>query len=69
MRARHGIAAAVVFLAATACGSTTTSADNRQTRFTFADFGMRADIAAPPPGDVVTEDSPFLLSSLYLTQN
>ncbi|MBL7252974.1 hypothetical protein [Paractinoplanes lichenicola] len=42
-------------------------AANRKTTFTFAHFGLRADIAVPPPADVVEADSPFLLSVLGLT--
>ena len=34
--------------------------------FTFSDFGVRADITAPPPGDVVEEENPSFLSSLGL---
>ncbi|MCY1143587.1 hypothetical protein OWR29_36775 [Actinoplanes sp. Pm04-4] len=40
---------------------------NEEARFTFSDFGLQADVTAPPQGEVVTENSPFLLSFLYLT--
>ncbi len=37
-----------------------------RTRFTFSDFGVRADITAPPPGDVAEEDNSSFLASLGL---
>jgi hypothetical protein len=39
---------------------------DRRTYFTFSDFGVRADITAPPPADVVEEDNPSFLADLGL---
>ena len=39
---------------------------DRPTLFTFSDFGVHADITAPPTGDVAEEDNPSFLASLGL---
>ena len=36
------------------------------TVFTFSDFGVRADITAPPPGEVAEEENPSFTASLPL---
>ncbi|MEV6597551.1 hypothetical protein AB0M36_11875 [Actinoplanes sp. NPDC051346] len=39
---------------------------DQNTVFTFSDYGVQADIAAPPPSDVVEEDNPSFLASTLL---
>ena len=42
------------------------SPPGNRTLFTFSDFGVRADITAPPPSDVVEEDNPSFTAALLL---
>jgi hypothetical protein len=37
-----------------------------RTTFTFSDFGVAADITAPPPAEVAEEENPAFLAGLGL---